>query len=255
MRPALSNLPLSPSMNPPSVHTSQPHHQLELHAQLGELHLHVDLALTCNWTVLFGPSGSGKSSILRAIAGLLPRAETKLLRSGSSPQDIAALPARARRIAYAPQQPSLFPHLTVLANILFSQQSNIKSTVYEKNINSLLQLFRLADLTHRHPKNLSGGERQRVNLARAFAVPDPQLMLLDEPFTGIDRELRDAILPELRSTLRDRGIPVLSVTHDVEEAFLLATEVIRLEAGRVHDQGPVTRVLAAERLSLLKALR
>ena len=125
----------------------------------------------------------------------------------------------------------------------------------KENINEAIKLFRLEELVHRHPKNLSGGERQRVNLARAFAAPAPRLMLLDEPFTGIDRPLRDAILPELRESLRLSGVPVVSVTHDVEEAFRLQAEVVVLRDGRISDQGYVSRVLADERLNLLNALR
>jgi len=125
----------------------------------------------------------------------------------------------------------------------------------EQNINNAIKLFRLEDLVHRYPRNLSGGERQRVNLARAFAMPNPQLMLLDEPFNGIDRPLRDAILPELRESLRLSSIPVVSVTHDVEEAFRLQAEVVILRDGRIVDSGYVSKVLSEERLSILNALK
>jgi molybdate transport system ATP-binding protein len=232
------------------------HHHLQLRTTVGALTLDIDLDLTSNWTVIFGPSGSGKSTILRAIAGLLPNSHARLIRQdpNRTEQDLTHLPPRDRRIAYAPQQPSLFPHLTVADNVAFAQKSS-PSTPSEQNINEAIKLFRLDDLLHRRPRNLSGGERQRVNLARAFAMPNPALMLLDEPFTGIDRTLRDAILPELRESLRNRGIPVVSVTHDVEEAFLLQPEVVVLRDGRIHAQGYVSKVLAGERLSLLNALR
>ena len=248
------------------------HHRLQLHTQLGALALDIDLDLTCNWTVIFGPSGSGKSTILRALAGLLPNAEAKLMRQdedrnkpgspasvsrslGWNKHDLTHLPPRDRRIAYAPQQPSLFPHLTVAENVAFAQRSSRSSTPSVENVNEAVKLFRLEDLIRRYPKNLSGGERQRVNLARAFAFPNPQLILFDEPFTGIDRPLRDAILPELRESLRLSGIPVVSVTHDVEEAFRLQAEVVVLRDGRIHDEGYVSKVLADERLNLLNALR
>ena len=248
MRAALSEI-----TNPPLWH----HHHLQLRTTLGALALDVDLDLTCNWTVIFGPSGSGKSSILRAMAGLLLNSEAKLTRTNEdrTRQDLTHIPPHDRRIAYAPQQPSLFPHLTVADNVAFAQRSLSSSIQSRENINEAIKLFRLEDLVHRYPKNLSGGERQRVNLARAFAVPDARLMLLDEPFNGIDRPLREAILPELRESLRLRGIPVLSVTHDVEEAFRLQAEVVILRDGRIHDQGYVSRVLADERLNLLDALR
>ena len=247
MRAALS------SVGPPLWH----HHRLQLRTTLGALALDIDLDLTRNWTVIFGPSGSGKSTILRALAGLLPSASARLVRQDDDRNEHALphLPPRERRIAYAPQQPSLFPHLTVADNVAFAQQSSRSSTPSEENINEAIKLFRLEDLVHRYPKNLSGGERQRVNLARAFAFPNPQLILFDEPFNGIDRPLRDAILPELRESLRLSGIPVVSVTHDVEEAFRLQAEVVVLRDGRIHDEGYVSKVLREERLSILNALK
>lgn len=233
------------------------HHRLQLHATVGTLALDVDLDLTNDWTVIFGPSGSGKSTILRAFAGLLPNSHAYLARQDDdrNSHDLTQLPPRDRRIAYAPQQPSLFPHLTVADNVAFAHKSNAAATQSDDTIAEAIKLFRLEDLTHRYPKNLSGGERQRVNLARAFALPNARLMLLDEPFNGIDRPLRDVILPELRATLRDRDIPVVSVTHDVEEAFRLKAEVVVLRDGRIRDQGPVSKVLAEECLSVLNALR
>jgi molybdate transport system ATP-binding protein len=248
------------------------HHQLILRTQLGALSLDIDLHLTRNWTVIFGPSGSGKSTILRAIAGLLPNTPARLTRQddvrhqpgfpasvsrslGWNQHDLTHTPPRDRRIAYAPQQPSLFPHLTVADNVAFAQRASRTSSPSQENLNEAIKLFRLQELTHRYPRHLSGGERQRVNLARAFAMPNPRLMLLDEPFNGIDRPLRDAILPELRESLRLRAVPVVSVTHDVEEAFQLNAEVFRIEAGRIHAQGHVSQVLADERLSILNSLR
>lgn len=243
----------SPNTAPPLWH----HHRLQLRTQLGALALDIDLDLTGNWIVIFGPSGSGKSTILRAIAGLLPDTKARLIRQDDdrNEHDLTQLPPRERAIAYAPQQPSLFPHLTVADNIAFAQTISKSSVASEQNLNEAIKLFRLEDLVHRYPKNLSGGERQRVNLARAFCVPSPQLMLLDEPFAGIDRPLRDAILPELRETLRLSGVPVVSVTHDVEEAFRLQAEVVILRDGRIVDSGYVSKVLAGERLSIFDALR
>ena len=242
----------SPETAPPLSH----HHRLQLRANLGALALDLDLDLTRNWTVIFGPSGSGKSTILRAIAGVLPNTEAKLIRTNEDrAEDLTHTPPHDRRIAYAPQQPSLFPHLTVAENVAFAQKSSHSSMLSEQNINNAIKLFRLEDLVHRYPRNLSGGERQRVNLARAFDMPNPQLMLLDEPFNGIDRPLRDAILPELRESLRLSGVPVVSVTHDVEEAFRLQAEVVILRDGRIVDFGYVSKVLSDERLSILNALK
>ena len=243
-----------PETAPPLLH----HHHLQLRTTLGALALDIDLDLTRNWTVIFGPSGSGKSTILRAVAGLLPNTRANLVRieDDRTEHDLTHTPSRDRRIAYAPQQPSLFPHLTVGDNIAFAQRASTEPTNHARSkIDEAIKLFRLDDFLYRYPRNLSGGQQQLVNLARAFCVPNPRLMLLDEPFTGIDRPLRDAILPELLESLRLSGIPVVSVTHDVEETFLLQPEVVVLRDGRILAQGYVSKVLADERLSILNSLR
>jgi molybdate transport system ATP-binding protein len=216
-------------------------HRLHLDTHVGVLHLHIDFSLTAPWTVIFGPSGSGKSTILRAACGLLPKAE---LEPGPPPH--------LRSIGYAPQGAVLFPHLTVRKNISFATDAIHQQS--PQLIDEIIALFELSSLANRLPRDLSGGERQRVNLARAFAIPQPKLLLLDEPFTGLDRALRDLLLPRMQQRALDLHIPVLSVTHDVEEALLLNAEVIRLHQGAITDQGPVARVLADERAAMLDIL-
>ena len=232
-----------------------------MRGQLGALHIDVSTELEAPWTVLFGASGSGKSTLLRALCGLLP--------SGGSPNSPwtihisrrdasglwttlaeadSALPAHLRGIAYAPQAPSLFPHLSVGDNVRFglASQRDSSSQQAAQAADQACELFELRELWSRRPAELSGGEQQRVNLARAFARPHTHLLLLDEPFTGMDRALRDRLLARLRSAVAARAVPVLSVTHDVEEAFLLQAEVLRLEGSRLVDRGPASQVLAAE---------
>jgi molybdate transport system ATP-binding protein len=248
-----------------------PHHKLSAEARLGALHLHASFSLSAPWTVIFGPSGSGKSSLLQAACGLLPEAKVDFRRASSAPSiktedlkpgsvlanvavwhPVGSLPTHLRALAYAPQHAALFPHLDALDNVRFpSQVANQPDAALVENA---LSLFQLHSLIHRKPVQLSGGERRRVALARAFAVPNCRLILLDEPFTGLDRALRDELLPKMQAWLAARKIPVLSVTHDVDEALQLNADVIRLNEGRVSAQGPAREVLSAERESFIKML-
>jgi molybdate transport system ATP-binding protein len=157
-------------------------------------------------------------------------------------------------LAYAPQHAALFPHLTAEGNIRFPSEVSLSQPKDTAMVDQVMDLFHLQSLSNRMPAQLSGGERRRVALARAFAVPNTRLMLLDEPFTGLDRALRDELLPRMQAWLAARKIPVLSVTHDVDEALLLNADVIRLEEGRVIAQGPAREVLAAERNRMLQTL-
>jgi molybdate transport system ATP-binding protein len=216
------------------------------------------MKLSAPWTILFGPSGSGKSSILRAACGLIPDATVHFARGIPSGWDnlqtsSSGIPTHLRNLAYAPQGAVLFPHLTVRQNISFA--TDIRRQPSSPSVKAAVDLFQLAALAYRLPRDLSGGERQRVNLARAFAVPTPHLILLDEPFTGVDRSLRDILLPLMQQHAEEHDIPVLSVTHDIEEALILNAEVIRIENGKVIDQGPASQVLADERTRMLNILQ
>lgn len=234
-----------------------PHHRLRVLGRLGALPLDADLRLCANWTMLYGPSGSGKSTLLRAACGLLPptisvdftrqndKDDPEVWKSLQTPRECT--PPHLRDLGYAPQNAALFPHLSVHDNIAFSLKNQPQTIDKEGSIADALSLFYLSALADRRPRDLSGGERQRVNLARAYVRPHCKLMLLDEPFAGIDRTLRDEILPELLTALFRRGIPVLSVSHDVEEAFLLQCEIVKVRDGKIEDQGHVSEVLAAER--------
>ncbi len=227
---------------------------LRLNAKVGPIQLDLKLKLNADWTVIFGPSGSGKTTVLRAVCGLLNHAKKTC-----SCEDVefdgshTSMTTQERRIAYAPQGAVLFPHLTVRDNVAFA--SRVRSQVSNALIDEALTLFSLHPLALRMPRDLSGGERQRVNLARAFAMPQPRLMLLDEPFTGIGRAQREIFLPRMREAIATRCMPVLSVTHDVEEVFLLNAEVVRIDAGRVIAEGRADIVLAEEREEMLRALR
>lgn len=216
----------------------------------GALTLDVAFALTRPWTVLFGPSGSGKSTVLRGIAGVLRPERLRLVRDGSvvlaDTERGIFLPAHGRGVRWAAQVPALFPHMSVRENLRFAGAD-------EGAVTEGLERFRLTAFAEKMPMALSGGERQRVSIARA-AVAGGEVLLLDEPFSGLEAVLRDELLRDLQAWLGERGTTVLSVTHDVGEAFQLGAEVIKLAEGRVVEQGPVEEVLAGERRRLLEQL-
>ena len=214
--------------------------------RIGTLALDVQFAVTQPWTVLFGPSGSGKSTILRAIAGLLTPESGRIVLGATALLDTAAqvnVAAHRRGTPVAPQSPSLFPHLTVRENLEYSGS-------YTPELPAAFGIDGLLDKT---PAQLSGGEAQRVNLARAVAAR-PRLLLLDEPFTGLDLALRSALIDHLLEWQRKTRVPILSVTHDVAEVFQLGAEVIQLRDGRVAAQGPAAEVLRGDRERLLEEL-
>ena len=218
------------------------------------------------WTAIFGPSASGKTTILRAIAGLLHKpTQARIELGGDVLTDTSArihVPAHLRRIGLVGQQTDLFPHLSVIDNIRYGQRSrrcsrkrNTKAVATPPpDAASLLASFRAGHLSDRMPAQLSGGERQRVALARALAA-EPHLLLLDEAFTGLDAALKQSLIDGLQEWLARTHGSILSVTHDVGEAFATAAEVITLEVGKVKAQGPPAIVLAAERAQLLAQLK
>ena len=242
---------------------------VQLRHAVGALQIDVDFVLAQPWTVLFGPSGSGKTTILRAIAGLM-RPDYGLIVTTHMPGTILErahttvdtstgtfLSAYKRAVRLAPQRPSLFPHLTVLENMSYSRafdSNRLEDQEHmERQMAELLSAFHLSHLVTNRPGKLSGGEAQRVNLARAVAGAT-DLLLLDEPFTGLDAALRSELLNHLKEWATCRKLCVLSVTHDIAEAFQLNAEVIKLAEGRIVQQGPVAEVLAEERARLLAQL-
>jgi ABC-type sulfate/molybdate transport systems ATPase subunit/ABC-type sulfate transport system permease component len=183
---------------------------------------------------VLGPSGAGKSMALRALAGLLP-VTAGSVRLGD--RDVTALPPDRRGIGYLPQDPALIPHLTVAEQVTFGRGADRAVAAY------WLERFGLAALAGRRADQLSGGQRRRVALARALAR-EPDLLLLDEPFAGLDAPVRDDLRWELRRLQRDTGIATVVVTHDPDEAALLADHVVLLSTGRVLQQGPQPSVYA-----------
>ena len=227
-----------------------PYLHLQIDAVVGALHLQVEHAFSTDWTVIFGPSGSGKSSLLNAIAGLRSWPNISVRLHGT---ELAKTPSHRRRIALVAQQPALFPHLSVAQNVAFALPPSSSKQYRQEQTLSLLQLFRAEALADRRPASLSGGEQQRITLARAIAS-QPRLLLLDEAFTGLDASLRDELINELRQWQSETRTPILSVTHDVAEAIECAEEVVILHEGRATQSGDPATVLRHQREHLLRQL-
>jgi iron(III) transport system ATP-binding protein len=184
--------------------------------------------------VLIGPSGCGKTSLLRAIAGLEPLAGGRVTLGEQVLGDAARglhLAPEARRIGMVFQDYALFPHLTVAQNIAFGIAAQPKAE-RERRVAELLELVGLAGAGGRAPHQLSGGQQQRIALARAMA-PAPRLLLLDEPFSSLDVDLRERLAQELRGILKQAGTTALFVTHDQLEAFALGDEIGVMHRGRL----------------------
>ncbi len=193
--------------------------------------------------VLIGPSGCGKSSLLRAIAGLERPQSGRIGLGGELLSDGQAdrhLPPEARRVGLVFQDFALFPHLNVQANIGFGLRQLSRAERAER-IEQMLQLVGLTHAAKRMPHQLSGGQQQRVALARALA-PAPQLLLLDEPFSSLDVDLREELSQELRAILKAQGSTALFVTHDQAEAFAIGDRVGVMNQGRLEQWDPAYTV-------------
>ena len=199
---------------------------------LAEFELRLDLALEGPVTAVVGPSGAGKTSLLELVAGLRRPAAGRLLLDDSVFADAAGawLPPRERELGYLTQDDTLFPHLSVERNLAYGARGALERAA------RIVSELGLAPLGRRAPRELSGGERRRVALARAL-LRAPRLLLLDEPLTGLNPELRARVLALLASE-RAEGTPMLYVTHVAEEAAGLADEVVELRAGSVVRAGP-----------------
>ena len=194
-----------------------------------------DLSLHLNQgdiACLLGPSGCGKTTSLRAIAGFEPLQAGEIRLSGEviSSRDYT-LPPEKRRIGMVFQDYALFPHLTVAQNVAFGIRQHPR---HEQLTAELLELVKLGELGKRYPHELSGGQQQRVALARALA-PEPRLLLLDEPFSNLDGELRRRLSMEVRDILKTRGTSAILVTHDQEEAFAVSDHVGVFQGGRLQQ--------------------
>ena len=199
--------------------------------------------------VLLGGSGSGKTTLLRAIGGFAVVSAGRITLGG---QDITHLPPYRRPVNTTFQSYALFPHMTVAANIGFGlRRQGIATDEIARRVDALLELVRLPGMGARRPDALSGGQRQRVALARALA-PRPRLLLLDEPLSALDRNLREQTRQELLRVQAETGTTFVLVTHDQDEALAIATRIGLLHHGRLEQVGtpaevyerPATRYVA-----------
>lgn len=233
---------------------TEPALDLSLHVHRDALHLNVDLRLRVPWTIIFGPSGSGKTSVLRAIAGFLHGEHCAVALNGT---DLSKTPPHRRSMALVQQRPTLFPHMTAWENVLFSLQktSLFKDRPHAEVEEAVLWMehFGVAHTRNRKPREMSGGEQHRVEIVRAI-MSKPKLLMLDEAFNGTDSALRSSLLARLKEWQQQSKAILLSVTHDVAEAYSAADEVVLLRDGGVIAQGVPAEVLLEERLHLQHTL-
>jgi iron(III) transport system ATP-binding protein len=197
------------------------------HTVLADLNLEVPAG---SLTAILGSSGSGKTTLLRILAGF-ERADAGSVTIGGTLVDGPGthVPPERRRIGYVPQEGSLFPHLTVAANVGFGLPPRQR---LGKRTSELLAGVGLADMAKRYPHELSGGQQQRVALARALAV-QPAVVLMDEPFAALDANLRASVRADVQQIFRDAGTTALLVTHDQDEALAIADRIAVLRDGRI----------------------
>ena len=212
--------------------------ELDIGLPLRSFRLELTLALGRETFALVGPSGAGKTTVLRAVAGLVRPERGRVVLDGEVLFDSSsgvALPPEERRVGFVFQDYALFPHMSVEQNVAYGSRNGT---------GELLERFGIAHLARARPGELSGGERQRVGLARALAR-DPGVLLLDEPLSALDPHTRAALRLELKELLDELDLPVLLVTHDFHDAAVLADRVAAVTDGRVRQIGTPSELVAA----------
>ncbi|MGH8655057.1 MAG: molybdenum ABC transporter ATP-binding protein [Gammaproteobacteria bacterium] len=218
--------------------------ELDVRLTRGRFDLEARLTLTHPVTGLFGPSGSGKTTLLHVLAGLVLPQSGRIVLEGEVLFDAAKriqVPPYRRRIGLVFQDSQLFPHLSVKHNLLYG----CKLLPREQRVfslNRIVELLELGPLLNGRPHHLSGGERQRVALGRAL-LASPRLLLLDEPLTSLDERLKQQILPFLRRVKDEIQIPMIYVSHAINEILHLTQQMVVLDGGRIIGQGPFSQVI------------
>jgi iron(III) transport system ATP-binding protein len=217
------------TLPPPLLSLSHLHHRHGARDTVIDFSLNVPAGSIC---CLLGPSGCGKTTVLRCIAGFEPVHGGEIRIGGDLVSGPAVhLPAEQRRVGMVFQDHALFPHLSVLDNVAFG---TARRPADMERARALLDTVNLSSVVHRYPHELSGGQQQRVALARALA-PEPRLLLLDEPFSNLDLELREQLAAEVRSLLKASHATAVFVTHDQHEAFAMADEIAVMKGGRLQQ--------------------
>lgn len=221
--------------------------QKQMHSSTGKLDLDIQLSVAQHaFICLFGPSGAGKTTILRMLAGLTQPDQGRLVVDGETWFDASkkiALAPQKRSIGFVFQDYALFPNMSVRDNISYAVSKGQNSWVER-----VLELTDLAALQHRLPASLSGGQKQRVALARALARK-PKLLLLDEPLSALDGQLRAQLQDELWRLHQECGLTTVLVSHDIGEVFKLSQQVHQLEHGKIARSGTPAEVFLQQRLA------
>ncbi|MEL0657997.1 ABC transporter ATP-binding protein [Psychromonas arctica] len=194
----------------------------------------LDLTLNDNEIVcLLGESGCGKTTLLRAVAGLQTELTGKIsIRQKVLNDEKTYTPSEQRKIGLIFQDYALFPHLNVFDNVAFSLTNKLSKTEKQQRVDSVLSLVQLSDMSKRFPHQLSGGQQQRIAIARALAY-QPELMLLDEPFSNLDQHVRFQLINEIRQLFKQHQMSALFVTHSKEEGFAFADRIALMQAGKI----------------------
>jgi molybdate transport system ATP-binding protein len=214
----------------------------------GGFELEVAFVLEKGITILFGPSGAGKTKLLDCIAGLTNPDQGRIVigaRVLFDSEERINLSATERNVGYVFQDLALFPHLTVEGNVAYGL-GRFKAEERKRRVTGALESLGIPHLQKRHPAELSGGERQRVALARAL-VTQPSVLLLDEPLAALDLPVRMRIADDLRRSIQALPIPVLYVTHSRDEVFMLGERMLMLERGKIIAEGTPHQVMSAPR--------
>lgn len=202
--------------------------------KLPSFELQIDIALNNGILAIVGPSGAGKTTLLQCIVGLQKPSWGEIQIGGRlifSSEQGTNLPTRNRRIGYVFQDYALFPHMTVEKNVIYgmSKENNTLNKIL--SVSSILTMLKIDHLRKRYPGEISGGEKQRVALARAL-MTSPELLLLDEPLSALDQDTRSTLQQELLKIQSQWQIPIILVTHNIQEAELLGDQIIRITSGK-----------------------